>query len=340
MPQTQTKRKIKMPEIRKDPVLGRWIILSSVRQKRPNDYLAAEKKMPQNTCPFCTGNESLTPPELYSVKDGSGLWKIRVVPNKYPALEGDLPLAPQSEGQCEKMNGSGRHEVLIETPNHNGTLESLPPDHLAEIIMTYAMRSREMLKNDLIKHVMIFKNQGKDAGASLAHPHSQLVGIPLAPRRLTEETGGCRRYREQHGVCVFCALAKEESELKKRVIAENSSFIAITPYASRFAFELRILPKKHLTNFENITKEESINLAEVMQESLKKLSCSIPGLCYNMMIHSTPKDDHSGIYHWNMEIIPKLTQVAGFEWGTGFYINTVSPETAAEILNSGRIIKI
>lgn len=329
-----------MPEIRKDPVLGRWIILASDRQKRPNDYLSAEKKLQKNTCPFCPGNEAMTPPELYSVKDGSGLWRIRAVPNKFPALEGDLPLNPQFEGSCEKMNGSGRHEVIIETPDHSGTLEKLPADHLSEIIMAYAMRSREMLKNDLIRHVMIFKNQGKNAGASLSHPHSQLVGIPMAPRRIIEETEGCRRYKEQHGSCVFCALAKEEAAMKKRVIAENSSFIALTPYASRFAFELRILPRKHLTNFENINEKEAMALADVMQRSLKKLSFSIQNLCYNMMIHSTPKDDHSGIYHWHMEIIPKLTQVAGFEWGTGFYINTVSPETAAEILNSGKIFKI
>ena len=334
------KRRTAMPEIRKDPVLNRWIILASERQQRPNDFIAASKKINANVCPFCPGNEKMTPPELCSIPGANGSWKIRIVPNKYPALEGDLPLNPEINGSCERMNGSGRHEVLIETSDHNGTLEKLPPGHLSEIIMAYAARAKEMLKLPFIKYVMIFKNQGKNAGASLAHPHSQLIGIPLPPQRILEEIKGCKAYKEKHGECLFCLLAKEEAALKKRTIAENARFIAIMPYASRFAFETRILPKWHAPKFESINDDEAMDLADIMQKSLSKLSHSIPDLCYNMMIHSSPKEDKSGIYHWHMEIMPKLTQVAGFEWGTGFYINTLSPERAAEILNAGEIFRL
>ena len=330
-----------MPEIRKDPVLGHCIILASDRQKRPNDF-APKQGGSHNICPFCPGNEHNTPPEICRIdqtnkSDGNKEWKIRVVPNKYPALDGNAPLILEQDGIYEKTSAPGRHEVIIETPLHTGRLENLPLPHLTDIIRIYAMRSKAMLEIPFIKYAMTFKNQGRAAGASLEHPHSQIAGIPIPPKRVMEEIKACTEYKNKTGKCVFCDMVQEEMSLKKRLICQNDHFISFAPFASRTPFEINILPKKHLSRFEEITDDEASFLSKALKESLKRLSAIVPELCYNMMILTSPKPDsmpieYDGIYHWRLEIMPKLAQAAGFEWGTGFYINTLSPENAAEIL--------
>lgn len=331
-------KKINMSEIRKDPVFGRWIILAFEREARPNEF-KINKGNKYCLCPFCAGNEQMTPPESFSIRDEKGNWKLRVVPNKFPALCGNSPLKSSYEGIYESLNGSGKHEVLIETPDHTLHLEDQPVDNIASIIKTIAKRAKAMEEDPLIKYVMVFKNHGKNAGASLLHPHSQIVGMPLIPLRVLQEIEGSERYFKEHNSCVFCDMAKEESSLKKRVIAENDDFIVITPYASRFAFELWAFSKTHQTHFETISDNLALSLAEVLKISLKKLYNSLDNLCYNLIIHSTPPTQKAGSYHWHIEIMPKLNFVAGFEWGTGFYINTLSPEKAADILNSGKKYK-
>lgn len=328
-----------MPEIRKDPILGHYIIVASGRQNRPNDF-ADQKHKTANLCPFCAGNEHLTPPEIFRIDADqktdvkSGEWKLRVVPNKFPAVYGDMPLSPQKNSLYSVYNAPGRHEVIIETPDHDGKLETMPLEHTAGIIKTMASRAKEILAIPFIKYAMIFKNQGRSAGASLAHPHSQIAGIPIAPKRITDEISSCRRYFKEHKECLFCKLVKEEQYYSKRIIAQNALFTAFAPFAGRIPFEINIFPLEHLPRFEEITDEEASMLAEILQSCLKKLSCSITGLAYNMMILTSPKDDD--FYHWHIEIMPKLSQAAGFEQGTGFFINTVAPEQAAEILNSGK----
>ena len=327
-----------MPEIRKDPILGHSIIVAEARQKRPNDF--AQKKQFSNACPFCSGNENLTPPEIYRLAPDNGTdnaaWELRVVPNKFPALDGDAPLLPQSDGIYSKTSAPGRHEVLIETPLHSGRLEKLPIRHLADIIRTCAMRSSEMLKIPFIKYVMVFKNQGRAAGASLEHPHTQIAGIPLPPKRVIEEIRSCKTYKDKHGKCLFCDIIRQEENSRSRIISENTDFISFAPFASRTPFEINIFPKGHLSFFEEITDIQSESLAEILQECLCRLSKAVPDLCYNMMFLTSPKseilEDDRHIYHWHIEILPKLAQAAGFEWGTGFYINTMPPEQAAETL--------
>ncbi len=328
-----------MPEIRRDPVSGRWTIVASTRNERPSDFASGKISKSEKNCPFCPGNEEETPPEIYCVKSSKeNAWRLRVVPNKYPAL---IPSAGaeclESEGLYRKMEGIGNHEVIIETPDHFRQMHEMEEDNIAEVFECFALRIREIKKDKKIKYIMIFKNYGRHAGASLAHPHSQLIAMPMVPMRVEGELEGAKTYFSQKNSCVFCDIIKEEMTFKKRIIEENDSFIAINPYASRFTFETWILPKKHLSHLEYTDKNDFKNLAKVLKSTLQKINHSLGDTSYNILIHTMPvQENASDFYHWHIEIMPKFSHMAGFEWGTGFYINTVSPEKAAEILNSGK----
>ncbi|MDO8804746.1 MAG: galactose-1-phosphate uridylyltransferase [Elusimicrobiota bacterium] len=329
-----------MPEIRKDPVFGRWVIIASERGLRPNEFRPGGAG-DGHACPFCAGNEALTPPVIYSLPGPAGGWRLRVVRNKFPALTSEGSSDNRREGIYNRMDGMGFHEVVIETPEHGRLLEEMPVEAIADVLKTFMLRIKEIKKDPRIKYVMIFKNHGRNAGASLLHPHSQIIAMPMAPLRVMQEIDGAADYHIERGTCVFCDIVTEEISFKRRVVAENSSFLAVTPYASRFSFETWILPKKHFSHFENIPETEAGALAEVLKTALGKLSASLPDLSYNLIVHSMPvQEPEAEHFHWHIEIMPKLTHVAGFEWGTGFYINTVSPEDAAEILNTGQTYKI
>ncbi|HNW44449.1 MAG TPA: galactose-1-phosphate uridylyltransferase [Elusimicrobiales bacterium] len=323
-----------MPEIRKDPVFGRWVIIASERSLRPNEFRSAAEV---HSCPFCAGNEELTPPAIYSLPGEGGAWRLRVVRNKYPALVSEGLVGSSRDGIYDKMDGMGFHEVVIETPDHSRRLDEMPVEAIADVVKTFVLRVKDIKKDPRIKYVMIFKNHGRNAGASLLHPHSQIVAMPIAPLRVLQEVEGAALYFKERGTCVFCDIVKEEAVFKKRVVAENAEFLTVTPYASRFSFETWILPKAHSSHFENLTDSGALALAEMVRAALGKLSVSLADLSYNLIFHTMPvQDAETAHYHWHIEIMPKLSHVAGFEWGTGFYINTVSPEYAAEILNSGR----
>jgi UDPglucose--hexose-1-phosphate uridylyltransferase len=331
-----------MPEIRKDPVFGRWVIIASERGLRPNEFRpGAGPGGKAYVCPFCPGNEALTPPTIYSLPDAHGSWRLRVVRNKYPALTVESASGNRRDGIYDSMDGMGFHEVVIETPEHDRVLESMPAEAVADVVKTFMLRMREIRKDPRIKYVMIFKNHGRNAGASLLHPHSQIIAMPMAPLRVVQEIEGAADYYAERGTCVFCDIVKEELQFKRRIVAENRDFLAVTPYASRFSFETWILPKRHFSHFEDMPEALAGALAEALKVCLGKLSSSLSDLSYNLIVHTMPaQDPASPHYHWHIEIMPKLSHVAGFEWGTGFYINTVSPEDAAETLNSGKRYKI
>jgi UDPglucose--hexose-1-phosphate uridylyltransferase len=327
-----------MPEIRKDPVFGRWVIIASERGLRPNEFRPGSGRDGKPyVCPFCPGNEDLTPPSIYTLADDKGGWRLRVVRNKYPALVSEGSMDSRRDGIYDSMDGMGFHEVVIETPEHGRMLETMPAQAVADVIKTFMLRVREIRKDPRIKYVMIFKNHGRNAGASLLHPHSQIIAMPMAPLRVVQEIDGAADYHLERGTCVFCDIVKEEVQFKRRIVAENEDFLAITPYASRFSFETWILPKKHLSHFEDMPEALAGALAETLKVTLGKLSCSLNDLSYNLIVHTMPaQEPASEHYHWHIEIMPKLTHMAGFEWGTGFYINAVSPEEAAETLNAGK----
>ena len=333
-----------MPELRKDPITGRWVIIATERAKRPTDFVR-EKVEIRGTgfCPFCSGNESKTPPEILSYrKDGSQRntpgWSLRVVPNKFPALGIEGTMNRQGEGLYDKMNGIGAHEVIIETPDHQQTLATMPARGIEDVLWAYRDRILDLKKDRRFKYVLIFKNHGDAAGASLEHTHSQLIALPVVPKRVREEVNSAKDYYSYKERCIFCDILRQEMEDKVRLIAENESFVTIAPYAPRFPFEMWIVPKTHQSAFEESQKHEFEHLAAMMKDMLSRLDRVLDYPAYNHIIHTSPipeaSNDH---YHWHMEIMPKLTKMAGFEWGTGFYINPTPPEESAKFMREAAV---
>ncbi|MGB9892883.1 MAG: galactose-1-phosphate uridylyltransferase [Candidatus Saccharicenans sp.] len=339
-----------MPELRKDIVTGRWVIISTERSKRPDDFRPSKPEEPRKEsltfCPFCPGNESKTPPEVFSIRDDHSWpdqpgWKIRVVPNKFPALQPGPPPPKKVRGVYHWMEGIGVHEVIIETPEHNQEMSELPLEHLAQVIQIYRSRTIHIEESYHHQYVQIFKNKGKEAGASISHPHSQLIATPIVPKRIKEEIYGAERlFRNQFRECIFCRMLKEELTSKERLIYQNERFVILAPFASRFPFEMAILPLRHSAFFRDITDEDSLSLAEAIKQALNRLKIQLSDPAFNLVFHQAPNPQVSekawpGIdfyYHWHLELMPILTKVAGFELGTGFYINPVPPEVAAEYL--------
>jgi UDPglucose--hexose-1-phosphate uridylyltransferase len=336
-----------VPELRKDPIVGRWVIISTDRAKRPTDFVREAVKIKGGFCPFCYGNENKTPPEILayrpstngsaSPKDGAG-WTVRVVPNKFPALGIEGNLNKQAEGMFDKMNGIGAHEVVIETPDHNSTLASLPAKKIEDVLWAFRDRILDLKKDRRFKYILLFKNHGEAAGASLEHSHSQLIALPILPIYVAEELQGAKQYYMYKERCVFCDAIRQEIESGIRVVAENADFITLAPYAPRFPFETWILPKRHESAFENSSSQMFENLAKALKLLLMKADRVLDNPPYNLVVHSSPAQDPTNeYYHWHIEFMPKLTKTAGFEWGTGFYINPTPPEEAAKFLREARV---
>ena len=328
-----------MPELRKDPVTGRWVIISTERRKRPSDFRLENRPFePAVFCPFCEGNEPYTPREVLCYRRGGGAngpgWDVRVVPNKFPALEVEGTLDRQGEGLFDKMSGVGAHEVIIETPEHGQSLATLPVVAIERVLWAFRERVLDLKQDTRFKSILIFKNHGIAAGAALEHPHSQLIALPIVPRTMRDEVAGARAHFDLKDRCVFCDIVRQEQESRTRVISENADFLAVSPYAPRFAFETWLLPKRHGAAFEDATRHEYESLARMLKETLQRMNRTLLSPPYNLIIHTAPfgTPGLEPVYHWHLEIMPKLTKVAGFEWGTGFYINPTSPEEAAQVL--------
>jgi len=336
-----------LPELRKDPVSGRWVIIATDRAKRPSDFTRQSTEMRGGFCPFCAGNESKTPPEIMAYRPGNGNghrdvpgWTVRVVPNKFPALgiEGDLDR--RAEGMYDKMNGIGAHEVIIETPDHGDTLATLPDKRVEDVLWAFRDRIVDLKKDRRFRYILIFKNHGEAAGASLEHSHCQLIALPIVPRQVVEELQGATQYYQLKERCIFCDIVHQELAENERVVAENGDFVTVSPFAPRFPFETWILPKRHESCFENSTSHHYENLAKMLKLVIGKMEAVLDRPAYNMVVHSSPlNEDNSEQYHWHVEIMPKLSRVAGFEWGTGFYINPTSPEEAAKYLREAVVEK-
>lgn len=328
-----------MPELRKDPVLGRWIIISKERQKRPTDFLVDHPKTSGGFCPLCPGNENTTPPEVLAFEKGGAYshaekqWQVRVVPNKYPALviEGDL--GKEGEGLYDRMNGIGAHEVIIESPIHEESFSTLAPAEMALVLRAFKERINDLGRDPRFKYVMVFKNHGRAAGASLEHSHSQLVALPILPRMIVSELAGALSYYRYKERCIFCDIIRQEIKQDTRVVCQNDHFITLTPFAPRTPFEMWVLPKFHSSSFSREGSEKLLSLSSLLSETLKRLDACINDVPYNFVLHTEPlQSDGLDHYHWHFEIVPKLTSIAGFEWGSGFYINPMPPEEAATYL--------
>ncbi len=327
-----------MPELRKDPITGRWVIIATDRAKRPGDFAREQVTLKGvRFCPFCPGAEHKTPPEVLAYrKEGrpnEGGWTLRVVPNKFPALRVEGELDRQGEGLYDRMNGVGAHEVIIETPDHVVSLADLPEKRVEDVFWAFRDRIVDLKKDHRLRYILLFKNHGEAAGASLEHTHSQLIALPVVPKRVQEEINGARRYFDFKERCIYCDIARQEEQSGARVVLETDHFLAVAPYAPRFPFETWVVPRLHSSHFEDTDIETMANLAWIFRSTLRKMEKVLEHPPYNTVIHTAPvQEAPMAHYHWHIELIPKLTKVAGFEWGTGFYINPTPPEEAAAFL--------
>jgi len=334
-----------MPELRRDPIVGRWVIISTDRAGRPRDFFEDPhaRQPAADICPFCPGQEHLTPPEVLAYRPQGGPpnspgWEVRVVPNKFPALQVEGDMGREGIGLYDRMNGIGAHEVIIETPDHKSALADLPPKHIEDVLWAYRDRMVDLKRDLRLRFILIFKNHGAGAGATLEHSHSQLIALPVVPTSVLDEIEGCRNHFQQKERCIYCDIIRQELTERVRIVADNSEFIVMTPFAPRFAFEMWILPKRHAAYFEESQKTQFELLARILAEALKRMDKVLSRPAYNFILHTSPFHEKTGdFYHWHVELIPKLTQVAGFEWGTGFYINPVTPEESAKFLREAEV---
>ena len=335
-----------MPELRKDPVTGRWVIISTERRKRPNDFRFERPSIiGREECPFCPGQEALTPPEVLAYRQNGGAansrdWVVRVVPNKFPALQVEGGLDREGDGMFDRMNGIGAHEVIIETPDHDKTFATMSEPEIERVLSAYRERLLDLKQDRRLRYILVFKNQGATAGATLEHAHSQLIALPVVPDFVREEIEGARRHFEAKERCVFCDIVRQEMASGTRVIQENADIVALAPYAPRFPFETWLLPRRHASRFEEAPRHEYESLARLLKSVLVRIDRALESPAYNLIVHSAPFNDANHAtdhYHWHVEILPKLARTAGFEWGTGFYINPTSPEEATRVLKAVKL---
>lgn len=340
-----------MPELRKDPIIGRWVIIATERAKRPDQFGAQPTGPQERPCPFCEGQESHTPEEIYAIRpklspaNGPG-WNLRVVPSIAPFLRIEGNLDRRAKGLYDLMNGIGAHEVIIETNQHTENMADLSEEQISDVINAYITRIVDLEKDPRFKYVLVFKNHGWAAGGGrVRHSRSQLIATPVNPKRVKEELTGSRHYYEHHQRCIFCDLIKQELEEEERIILDVDGFIAMAPFASRFPFEAWILPKRHSCDFTKLNAQDQQDLAKIIKTLLTKLKVGLHDPPYNYILHTAPfKRPKAGYwksidydYHWHIEIMPRLTRVAGFEWGTGFYICSLPPEEAAKFLRGAEV---
>lgn len=322
-----------MSELRKDPIVGRWVIISAERAKRPHDVTPEKTERRDGICPLCPGSERMTPPDIMTYRRDDGTWSLRVVANKFPALRIEGELGKAGDGVYDRMNGLGAHEVVVETDRHDIDLFDLPPKGFEDVLWAYRQRVLDLKKDQRFKSVMIFKNHGSAAGASLVHSHSQLIALPIVPKRVQEEMSGCKQYFHFRDRCLLCDIVVQEMEQKVRVVEETGEFIAVCPYAPRFPFETWIIPKRHQCAFEMIDDAQVRALAAIFRRTLRRLNLALENPPFNFIVHSAPFSEGAvDFFHWHIEIMPKLSKIAGFEWGSGFYINPTPPEESAKYL--------
>ena len=328
-----------MGELRLDPITARWVIISTEKNFGPDGYPVEKLDTKEGICPFCEGKEKMTPPEVDAdrpkgTKPDTPGWETRTVPNKYPALANEAKLDKLGVGIFDMMSGVGKHEVIVESPDHSKQLADLSIGQIKKVVEVYKRRSIVLSKDQRFKYVLIFKNYGLVAGASLEHSHTQLISLPVIPRRVSEELKCAHRHFDYKERCIFCDMVRQEIEHRHREVCENKDFIAFCPFASRSPFEIVIMPKKHQTHFTQISTDAIDNFARILKEVLTRIKLVLGNPPYNFIVHTSPINETEGQewYHWHVEVMPKLSKIAGFEWGTGFYINPTSPEVASRYL--------
>ena len=313
-----------MNELRREYIFNRWVILAKERGKRPHEFKKGpKKKRTKAECFFCPGNEDLTPLEISRIEE-NGKWIIRCFPNKFAATTN---IDHKFERNFfTRVSAYGKHEVIVETPEHKKALGDLSVEHIAKLIDMYAERIVANKKDPKIKYVLVFKNHGAEAGTSLEHSHSQVISLAKIPTTVQEELDADKKYRAEKNRCIFCDIWKKEMKSERRIL-EDEHLAAFSPFASRFSFEAWIVPKRHVTSLEFLDWEERLSLARAMKQLIGGLNSSLNYPPYNFYFHITPRNRD---LHFHMELCPRVSKWAGFELGSGFVINTIPPEVAAE----------
>lgn len=326
-----------MSEFRQNRATKEWVIVAPGRGKRPSDFakeIVKHEPIPayKETCPFCPGHDEMTSPAIYQLPE-NGPWQSRVIPNRFAALSPEIPATRYSVGHFLSVNGFGIAEVIIESPVHNQTLATMSTDEVANVLRLYRERHRVISQNPDINLITIFRNHGPKAGTSIEHPHSQLIATPIVPPHVRNPLEYAVLHYDNFGICVYCDTIADELQQKERVIIDNAHFAAICPYAARSPYEIRIVPKRHAASFMSISDEEIMDLAGVLRDILLRIYVLLGNPDYNYIIRSSPVGDEDARYlHWYIVIIPKISTPAGFEIGSGMYINTVAPEESAKAL--------
>ena len=318
--------------------MGRWVIIAPERAERPSAFLRPAPEANGEICPFCPGNESMTPPELLARRENGGPWSLRVVPNRYPALRTELQLVREGLGLFDSTAGVGAHEVVIETPDHRATLSDLPADQTVSVLRAWQERMTDLSRDVRLKALIAFKNHGGPAGATLSHAHSQLMALPFVPEELEAELRAARRHFAEKERCIFCDVIAQELRDNDRIVAETDGAVVLSPWAARSPFEMWVLPRSHRSSFESATPEELRAIAEALRNLMRKIDVALEKPAFNLFLHTTPlREGANDSYHWHLTLKPVLTLQAGFEWATGCYINPTPPEEAASFLRQTEV---
>jgi len=329
-----------VPELRQNRFTKEWVIMATERAKRPEEMRVKREghgPLPHYvaTCPFCPGNERLAPPEVVRFSGPDNHWAVRVVPNKFAALSREGEPEWKIERSRRRINGVGIHDVIVETPDHALTTALLPQEAVKTILECYLQRFRAVSQDARVAHITIFKNHGVSAGTSLEHPHSQMIGTPVISSQVRQRLYEALRHFDEFGECMFCCMIEEELAESERLVLTSEHFVVIEPFASATPFATYIYPRRHLASFGDVSEAELADLAGVLRTTLAKLYAGLDNPDFNYVIRTAPAEV-AGVkyYHWYLSVIPRLTRVAGFELGSGMFINTVLPEQAASFLRS------
>jgi UDPglucose--hexose-1-phosphate uridylyltransferase len=330
-----------MPELRQNFMTKEWVVIATERAKRPDQMAVKREAKPaisfSEKCPFCPGHENQTPPEILRLPDGNG-WKARVIPNKFAALSPESEPVRTIHRSRRSMGGFGEHDVIVETPDHSLAMAQMTDSQVADILRIYKIRYDQLSLDPRVAQVTIFKNHGTDAGTSLEHPHSQLIATPVISYQIRQRFQEALRHHDDFGCCMFCQIIEEELQEHTRVILTSEHFVAVQLFAAPAPFFTHIYPRRHMASFGDISAKELTDLGRVLRTVLAKLYYGLQNPDFNFTIRTAPAECVGVRYfHWYMSVIPRLTRTAGFELGSGMFINTVIPEEAAEFLRNVKV---
>ncbi|MGY6500864.1 MAG: galactose-1-phosphate uridylyltransferase [Acidimicrobiales bacterium] len=318
-------------ELRRNPLTGRWVTIASGRASRPQDFVTRRLEVEPvsgRVCPFCPGNEEETPPALETV-GGDGSWQVRVVPNRYPAFDGHAPMAVESHSPLHRVAAaSGRHEVLVTSPRHDASLADLDDDQVALVMRAFSDRMRVHATLDEVAYTQAIVNYGREAGASLEHPHAQLLGIPFVPGEIEDEYRG---FSEHTDTCVLCDTAELERSVQARVVLDDDEVTVVAPWWSGVPYEMLVIPRSHTAHLVDAHRRDIDAVGRALRDAIVLLHRVLGDVAYNVVVHTAPYQA-LGAYHWHVHLLPRTSTIAGFEQGTGVLINTMVPETAASQL--------